>query len=146
MKKLTMPLLGSGIVLIATAVACLALHELWIIFVGVAGVAAALVLIGRVTATRRELPDGPTVGVGTVCAVSNDESATAAGECQIMIEVASVHGGTFIGRLIHRDGDPDMSMLRPGLVVLVAFDPAAREELSLPDDVLAVRATCVDPI
>ena len=31
-------------------------------------------------------------------------------------------------------------MLRPGLVVLVAFDPAAREELSLPDDVLAVHA------
>jgi hypothetical protein len=34
-----------------------------------------------------------------------------------------------------------VSMLRPGLVVLVAFDPAAREELSLPDDVLAVRAS-----
>jgi hypothetical protein len=34
-----------------------------------------------------------------------------------------------------------MSMLRPGLVVLVAFDPAAREELSLPDDVLAVHAS-----
>ena len=32
-------------------------------------------------------------------------------------------------------------MLRPGLVVLVAFDPAAREELSLPDDVLAVHAS-----
>ena len=31
-------------------------------------------------------------------------------------------------------------MLRPGLVVLVAFDPADREQLSLPDDVLAVRA------
>jgi len=146
MKKQTGLLVGAGVGLIATAVLYLAFHELWIIFVGVAGVAAALMLIGRLTVTRRQLPDGPTVGVGTVCAVSNDESATAAGECQIMIEVASVHGGTFIGRLIHRDGDPDMSMLRPGLVVLVAFDPAAREELSLPDDVLAVRATCVDPI
>lgn len=30
-----------------------------------------------------------------------------------------------------------------GLVVLVAFDPAAREELSLPDDVLAVHAAWV---
>jgi len=29
----------------------------------------------------------------------------------------------------------------PGLVMLVAFDPAAPEELSLPDDVLAVRAS-----
>jgi hypothetical protein len=39
------------------------------------------------------------------------------------------------------DRDEDFSMLRPGLVVLVAFDPAAREELSLPDDVLAVHAS-----
>jgi len=139
-----MPLLGAGIVLIATTVAGLAFHQPWI--AGVAGAAVGLVLVSRLRFARRQLPDGPTVGVGTVCAVSNDESATAAGERQIMIEVASVHGGTFIGRLIHRDGDPDMSMLRPGLVVLVAFDPAAREELSLPDDMLAVRATCVDPI
>jgi hypothetical protein len=29
----------------------------------------------------------------------------------------------------------------PGLVVLVAFDPIDREELSLPDDVLAVHAS-----
>jgi len=31
-------------------------------------------------------------------------------------------------------------MLRPGLLVLVAFDPAAREELSLPTDAQAVLA------
>jgi hypothetical protein len=31
-------------------------------------------------------------------------------------------------------------MLRPGLVVLVAFDPAAREELSLATDAQAVLA------
>jgi hypothetical protein len=36
-----------------------------------------------------------------------------------------------------------MSVLRPGLVVLVAFDPAERERLSLPDDVLAVRTKWV---
>jgi hypothetical protein len=36
-------------------------------------------------------------------------------------------------------------VLRPGLVVLVAFDPAVRERLSLPDDVLAVRASCARP-
>jgi hypothetical protein len=52
-----------------------------------------------------------------------------------------VSGETFIGKLARCEGDPDMSMLRPGLVVLVAFDPAAREELSLPDDVLAVHAS-----
>jgi hypothetical protein len=39
------------------------------------------------------------------------------------------------------DDDPDVSILRPGLVILVAFDPAAREKLSLPDDVLAVHAS-----
>lgn len=50
-------------------------------------------------------------------------------------------GETFIGKLARCYGDDDVSMLRPGLVVLVAFDPAAREELSLPDDVLAVRAS-----
>jgi hypothetical protein len=43
--------------------------------------------------------------------------------------------------LVPSEDDPDVSMLRPGLVVLVAFDPAAREELSLPDDVLAVNAS-----
>ncbi|EUA06225.1 hypothetical protein I546_5675 [Mycobacterium kansasii 732] len=65
--------------------------------------------------------------------------AVGAGERQIWIEVASVHGDTFIGRLV-RDDESDESALRPGLVVLVAFDPADREALSLPDDVLAVRA------
>ena len=64
-----------------------------------------------------------------------------ADERQVFIEVVAVSGETFIGKLARCDDDPDMSMLRPGLVVLVAFDPAAREELSLPDDVLAVRAS-----
>jgi hypothetical protein len=73
------------------------------------------------------------VGVGTVRRV--------AGERQVFIEVVAVSGETFIGRLARCDDDPDVSMLRPGLVVLVAFDPAAREELSLPDDVLAVHAS-----
>ncbi len=50
-------------------------------------------------------------------------------------------GETFIGKLARCDSDPDVSMLRPGLVVLVAFDPDAREQLSLPDDVLAVQAS-----
>jgi hypothetical protein len=33
-----------------------------------------------------------------------------------------------------------MSDLRPGVVLLVAFDPAAREQLSLADDMVAVRS------
>jgi hypothetical protein len=36
--------------------------------------------------------------------------------------------------------DAITSTLRPGAVLLVAFDPAAREQLSLADDMLAVRA------
>ena len=146
MNKLTMLLLGAVIALVVTALLYLAFHELWITFIGVAGVAVVLLLVGRRIFARRKVVDGLTVGVGTVCTAGNDESPAAAGYCQILIEVASVHGDTFIGRLIHRDGDPDMSMLRPGLVVLVAFDPTAREQLSLPDDMLAVRATFVDPI
>ena len=78
--------------------------------------------------------DGRTVGVGTVCA---------AGDRQITVEVTSVHGEKFIGRLVHYDGDPVVSWSRPGAILLVAFDPVARERLSLPDDVLAVRATDV---
>jgi hypothetical protein len=70
-----------------------------------------------------------TIGVGTVRAVGP----------QIFVEVLAVSGETFVGKLACGDGDPDASILRPGLVVLVAFDPAAREDLSLPDDVLAVH-------
>ncbi len=81
---------------------------------------------------RRRSATGPTVGVGTVRKVGDER--------QVFIEVVAVSGETFIGKLSRGEGDPDVSMLRPGLVVLVAFDPAAREELSLPDDVLAVHA------
>jgi hypothetical protein len=89
--------------------------------------------IGRRAFSRRRSPEGRAVGVGTVRRL--------AGERQVFVEVVAVSGETFIGKLARCEGDPDMSMLRPGLVVLVAFDPAAREELSLPDDVLAVHAS-----
>lgn len=89
---------------------------------------------------RKRTDDSLAVGVGTVRTVVNEQAHAHAGECQIWIEVSSVHGDTFVGRLVHDDPDADLSTLRPGLVMLVAFDPAAREELSLPDDVLAVRA------
>jgi hypothetical protein len=94
-------------------------------------------LVGRLGFARRRVSAGRAVGVGTVRAMGDER--------QVFIEVVAVSGETFIGKLALTnqvcDSDPDVSMLRPGLVVLVAFDPAAREELSLPDDVLAVHAS-----
>lgn len=103
------------------------------------------VALARHVFGRRAPVDVPTVGVGTVYTVQDIDSATADTERQVLIQVTGVRGEEFIGRLMHRDGDLDMSVLRPGLVVLVAFDPAVRERLSLPDDVLAVRASCARP-
>ena len=94
-------------------------------------------LVGRLGFARRQGTEGRAVGVGTVRSMGDER--------QVFIEVVAVSGETFIGKLALTnqvcDGDPDLSVLRPGLVVLVAFDPAAREELSLPDDVLAVHAS-----
>jgi hypothetical protein len=141
MKKPMLLLVGAEIALIATAVLFLAFQDLWNTFIGVSCVVLALALVGWVVSEPRHLSgDGRAVGVGTVRKIGNDESATAAGEHQVFIEVVSVSGETFVGKLAQCDDDTDTSMLRPGLVVLVAFDPAAREQLSLPDDVLAVRA------
>ncbi|OBG56928.1 hypothetical protein A9X03_04470 [Mycobacterium sp. E1715] len=91
------------------------------------------VLVDRVRSARRRGGGDRAVGVGTVRAV----------ERQVFIEVVAVSGETFIGKLARCGDDLDLSVLRPGLVVLVAFDPAARESLSLPDDVLAVHAAWV---
>jgi hypothetical protein len=44
---------------------------------------------------------------------------------------------TFIGRLRQHGGNPVVSWLRPRAVLLVAFDPGAREQLSLHDDMMA---------
>jgi hypothetical protein len=90
-------------------------------------------LVGRLGFARRQVTEARAVGVGTVRSMGDER--------QVFIEVVAVSGETFIGKLARCDGDPDASVLRPGLVVLVAFDPAAREELSLPDDVLAVHAS-----
>ncbi len=91
------------------------------------------VLVGRIRRPRRPGAGDRAVGVGTVRTV----------ERQIFIEVVAVSGEKFIGKLARCGDDLDVSMLRPGLVVLVAFDPVAREKLSLPDDVLAVHAAWV---
>ena len=91
---------------------------------------------GRRPFARSQIAAGPAVAVGTVRGVGNQR--------QVFIEVVAVSGETFIGKLALAgqvcEGDPDVSMLRPGLVVLVAFDPAAREELSLPNEMQAVHA------
>jgi hypothetical protein len=140
MKKPMLLVVVAEIALIATAVLYLASRDVWLTFIGIAIGAVAIVLVGRTIGGTRETPaEGRTVGVGTVCTVDNDESA--AGQCQVFIEVVAVSGESFIGKLAPSEGDPDVSMLRPGLVVLVAFDPEAREQLSLPDDVLAVHAS-----
>lgn len=94
--------------------------------------------LSRAAFWRRPSGQGRTVGVGTVREV--------AGERQVFIEVVAVSGETFVGRLARGEDDPDVSMLRPGLVVLVAFDPAVREKLSLPDDVLAVHASWLSAV
>jgi hypothetical protein len=138
MDKSKLMAIGAEMALIATTILFLACHELWIALASVAVAAAAFGLVSWISRiARQKTGDDLAVGVGTVV----DDEPTAAGERQIWIEVSSVHGDTFIGRLMHYDAAADLSSLRPGLVVLVAFDPAVREQLSLPDDVLAVRAS-----
>lgn len=89
------------------------------------GIAAALLLSRPAASAERSV--APDVGVGTVRKITD----------VITMEVESVTGVKFTGRL--RD-DSVAAALRPGAVLLVAFDPAAREHLSLADDMLAVRA------
>lgn len=70
------------------------------------------------------------VAIGTVQSVAD----------LIEVEVEGVTGQTFVGRLRRRDSDPATTALRPGVVLLVAFDPDAREHLSLADDMDVARA------
>lgn len=86
-------------------------------------------------------PAGPaTIAVGVVRRIAEDDSLTSVGERSITIDVETRAGQSFTGRLRYRSGDPVASRLHPGLPVLVAFDPAAREHLSLPDEMTVVRA------
>lgn len=76
-------------------------------------------------------PDRPGgVGRGTVRTVSD----------AITIDVESISGQRFVGRLRPSGGEPALAELHPGVVLLVTFDPAAREQLSLADDMAAVRS------
>lgn len=70
------------------------------------------------------------VAIGTVRTVTD----------RITIDVESVSGQRFVGRLRYR-GDEDLAAdLRPGVVLLVAFNPDAPETVSLADDMAAVRS------
>jgi hypothetical protein len=109
----------------------LALLAFALVFAAV-GAALAIRLRTRAHVDVRHAPAGPNpaVGIGTVRSVTDP----------ITVDVESVSGQRFVGRLRHGDGDAAMPDLRPGVVLLVAFDPAARERLSLPDDIMAVRS------
>lgn len=96
-------------------------------FLAVIGVGIAATLLLSRPAASSATTVTPDVGIGTVQTITD----------VVTIEVESVTGLRFTGRL--RD-DAVAAALRPGAVLLVAFDPAAREDLSLPDDMLAVRA------
>ncbi len=78
-----------------------------------------------------ELPGARAVGIGTVRSVTDPVI--------VEVEVEGASGPTFIGSLRHRDVDADVTRLRPGVVLLVTFDPAAREHLWMADDMVAVR-------
>ncbi|MDT5079466.1 MAG: hypothetical protein QOJ80_4103 [Mycobacterium sp.] len=75
---------------------------------------------------------------GTCCAVAIGTVRTVTGP--IIVDVESVSGQRFTGRLRQSSDDPSVAGLRPGVVLLVAFDPDARERLSLADDIAAVRS------
>jgi hypothetical protein len=138
MKMPVLLLVGAEAALVTSGVLFAAFQNLWNTLFGVGCVLAALAIVAWLLRAPRDFSrdDDRIVGIGTVC----DEPEITAGERQVAIEVTSVDGETFVGRLAHHDGDPVSSWLRPGTVLPVAFDPDAPERLSLADDMLAVRA------
>ncbi|GAB7070877.1 hypothetical protein H7J06_19960 [Mycobacterium hodleri] len=71
------------------------------------------------------------VGIGTVRAV--DE--------QVTLDVECPSGRHFVGSLRPPADGASLGQLRPGLLLLVTFDPAAPRRLSLADDMDAVSAS-----
>lgn len=92
--------------------------------------AAAIVAAARARCDDPVPPVSTAVGIGTVSTVTD----------RITVEVQSVCGQRFTGRLLGSPDDPITAAIKPGVVLLVAFDPDAREELSLADDMVAIRA------
>jgi hypothetical protein len=71
----------------------------------------------------------PDVGVGTVRRATEP----------ITVDVLGFHGQRFVGTL-HACDETVTAGFAPGVLVLVAFDPADPEQLSLADDIVAVSA------
>ncbi|CAM3204950.1 hypothetical protein BST27_26610 [Mycobacterium intermedium] len=136
--------IGAEIGLIAATMLYVVSHQVWTALLSAILGAAVVVLVARFidsTGRASRSNDEVAVGVGTVRKVETEVAETVASQRHIWIEVSDVDGDSFVGRLVQDESDPQVATLRPGLVVLVAFDPTEREELSLPDDVLAVRAS-----
>lgn len=96
-----------------------------------AAVAGPLSYPPRVGPDALSAPAPPSVAIGTVRSVSD----------LVTVDVESVSGERFVGRLRSREGGGGGTPgLRPGVVLLVAFDPADRDRLVLADDMVAVRA------
>jgi hypothetical protein len=95
-----------------------------VFLISVAFAAVLCVPPSRTTLAPSEPPHGRQstgVGIGTV-------------------DVETVSGQHFVGRLHQHAGDAPLGALQPGVLLLVTFDPSERERLSLADDIAAVRA------
>ena len=96
------------------------------VYLGAIAVVSVLALAAIVVAAgldgqppHRRRRRGPaasrSVAVGTVQAVADSENPL------VVVEVESVNGQRFTGRLCHRQGDPAVAALRPGLILLVSL-------------------------
>ena len=149
MKRSTLLAIGALAALSIAIALSVTSGVLLIAFTGAVCVVVAAAVLAPPTRASHEPKPGPNashtwlpaIGVGTIRTVRDvEQSIVGARQRLVTIEVESARGETFLGRLCCRPGDPVVSMLNPGLPVLVTFDPTARERLSLPDDVVAVRA------
>lgn len=104
-----------------------------VFLISVAFAAVLCVPPSRTTLAPSEPPHGRQstgVGIGTVRAVDG----------LVTVDVETVSGQHFVGRLHQHAGDAPLGALQPGVLLLVTFDPSERERLSLADDIAAVRA------
>lgn len=101
----------------------------FLVFIALGAALSGPLVAWRAGAESLASPATPTVAIGTVRTVSDP----------VTIDVESVSGQRFVGRLRQHADDHLTADLKPGVVLLVAFDPASRETLSLADDMAAVR-------
>lgn len=109
-----------------------------------------LLLIALPVAYLLRPGSGPTpvdsIAIGVVRRIAEEDCGDGVGIHCVTVDVDMSPGRTFAGRLTYRCGDPAVSALRPGIPVLVAFDPAAPEQLSFPDQTSVVRAALDRPL